>query len=290
MSSIKGKQREALEDFGKKIGMVEVEVIAVNPTIEEFKEVLGRELDADSKLTEYLGESRDGNNYCRVDFWLKATEAGQTFKASFFLEDKVRTNQDGDKQQYINNIGVCSWAADPDTLPSWFAARDYRDAKGGEEDFYTFIRAWLGGLDYRDTDTELELDWKKLMKGNLDDLKDQIGGDFAVPFIAMATVAIKEVGDELKEYQGIYTRGFLPAFTMRHFTLIDYSDPAIIAKLAAKASKDLKVHERFVTNVTGDYGCKDIYSLKPLSEYIAEEHIVASDESMMGSTEENAEY
>lgn len=295
--AIQGKKRESGEDFGKKIGMVEVEVIAINPSVEEFKEVLGRELDENSKMTEYLGESRDGNNYCRVDFWLQQKvaegESAPKFKVSFFLEDKVRQNQDETKQQFINDIGVCSWASDPEDLPEWFAKREFRAAKSGEEDFYGLLRSWVS-LNYREDDTVLQLEWKNLMKGNVDELKALIGDDLVIPFLAMATVSIKE-GDEegeVKEYQGIYTKGFLPSFTMRHFNLIDYSNPEVIAKLELKPNKDLKIHERFVKNVTGEYGCKDIYSLKALSDYIAEEHIVASDDAMTGSADADtdAEY
>lgn len=291
MSAIKGKKREATEDFGKKIGMVEVRVIAINPSVEEYADVLGIELKEDSKAANYLGESNDGNNYVRVDFWLETVKDGQKFKTSFFLEDKNRMNKDETKQQYINNIGVCSWAADEDTLPSWFAKRDYRNAYSGEEDFYAFLRNWLGGLDYRDEDTELSLSWKDLMKGKLGDLRDLIDGDYATNLVAMATVIIKGEGEDIKEYQGIYNKGFLPAYTMRHFNLVDYSNPEILARVQAKV-KDMKPHERFIKNASGEYGCKDIYSFRPISEYIAEEHLAASDDAAGGEgvTDSGSEY
>ena len=291
MSTIKGKKREQTEDFVKKIGMAEVSVIAINPTVEEYKDVLGIELKEGSKAAIYLGESNDGNNYVRVDFWLQTTsEDAQKFKTSFFLEDKNRMNKDETKQQFINNIGVCSWAADEDTLPTWFAKRDYRNAHSGEEDFYGFLRNWLGGLDYREDETELEMSWKDLMKGKLGDLQELIGGEYAVDFIAMATVIIKGEGEDTKEYQGIYNKGFLPTYTMRHFTLNDFTDPEVLAKVQNKV-KDLKPHERFIKNASGEYGCKDIYSFKPLSEYNAADHLMATDEAMGGDGEhDDAEY
>ena len=282
MSTIKGKKREQTEDFVRRIGMVEVSVIAINPTEEEYKDLLGIPLKEDSKAAIYLGESGDGNNYIRIDFWLQGVKTGQKFKVSFFLEDKNRTNKDGDKQQFINNIGICSWAADEDHLPSWFSKREFRNAHSGEEDFYGFLRNWLGGLDYREDETELELSWKDLMKGKLKILKDLIGGEFAVDFIAMATVIIKGEGDEIKEYQGIYNKGFLPAYTMRHFNLIDYSSEKAIDKINNKPGKDLKPHERFVKNASGIYGCKDIYSFKPLADFIPEEHLASTNATAGG--------
>jgi len=294
MGAIKGKQKVAVEDFGKKIGLVEVEVLIVNPTEEQYKDILGMELKEDSKAAIYKGESKDGNNYVRVDFWLRPTvkegePLARPYKVSFFLEDKDRLNKNETKTQFINNIGICSWGEDDSNLPEWFSKRDFRIAKGGEEDFYGFLRNWLGGLDYRDGDTVLELNWKDLMKGNISMLTEQVGGEFATSFIGLATVAVKGEGENIKEYQGIYNKGFLPSYTLRHFALVDYSDPAVLAKLAAKTT-GLKIHERFVKNVVGEYGCKDVYSLKLLSDYIAEDHIVSSDDPMNGSDSEDAEY
>ena len=112
---IQGDQREQkqVQEFAKKVGLFEAEVVAINPTTEEYKEVLDIELPAESKSTEYLGKSRDGNTYLRVDVWLKDVKSGDKFKTTFFLEDKERENKDGSKKQYINNVGRCSWADDP---------------------------------------------------------------------------------------------------------------------------------------------------------------------------------
>ena len=51
MSSIGGKKKEntGSGDFSKKVGLFEANVIAINPTIEEFKDKLGMELKEDSK-------------------------------------------------------------------------------------------------------------------------------------------------------------------------------------------------------------------------------------------------
>jgi len=287
MSAIKGKKREQTEDFIKKIGMTTVKVIAINPSMDEYKEVLGIELKEDSKACNYLGESNEGNSYTRVDFWLEETltEQNQKFKVSFFLEDTNRMNKDETKQQFINDVGVSSWGADEDALPDWFMERTIRKAKRGEEELYTFMRSWLGGLDYRDSDTVLELDWKKLMKGNLSDLKELVDGEYDVEFVVMATVVLKGEGEDLKEYQSIYNRAFLPAYTMRHFNLIDYSNPEVLAKIEGKTRKERKIHERFIADVSGEYGCKAIFSLKSLHEFNSAEYISTTDDVMGGDGE-----
>jgi hypothetical protein len=280
MSSIGGKKRENTGggDFGKKVGLFEANVIAINPTIEEFKDVLGMELKEDSKAAEYLGETKDGNSYLRVDIWLQKVNADDKFKTSFFLEDKERENKDGTKKQYINSIGMCSWAADENDLAEWFTkGRDFRVAYTGEEDLYNFMRTWLSELDYRDAETVLQLEWKKLMRGNVKDLRDQVNGEWCKSIVALATVIVKERDGESKEYQGIYNKAFLGGYALKQFRLVDYGDRRTQESLKNKKPKDLKAHEKFVVNVIGEYGCKDYYTLKDMQDYNADDNLVASD-------------
>lgn len=274
MSSIGGKQREQ-KDFTKKVGLLEARVIAINPDAEEYKELLDITLPEDSKATEYLGMSQEGNIFLRIDAWLEEVKTKEKFRVTFFLENKERENKDMTKKQYINAVGTCCWADDPNNLHDWFVARDYRVAYVGEEDLYNFLRVWLGKLDYRSVETTLELDWKKLMKGNVKDLKDQVDGELCTNVVALATVATKEKDGEVKEYQSVYNRGFLPAYSMKNFRLINYMDENI--QVALKKKKELKPHERFVLNLTGEYGCKDFYILKDLKNYDPNENLVASD-------------
>jgi hypothetical protein len=275
---IEGAKREHVEFANKKCGLFEANVIAVNPTEEDYKELLNIELKEDSKATEYLGESKEGNIFLRVDVWLEEVKNKDRFKVTFFLENKERENKDLTKKQYINAVGACCWADDANNLPEWFKARDYRIAFTGEEDFYNFMRTWLGELDLRNAETELDMEWKKLMKGNVKLIRDQINGEWCTPVIALATITTKEKDGETKEYQNVYNRGFLPAYSLKQFRLIDYKDEKILEGLKRKKSKDLKPHERFVLNVTNsEYGCKDYFILKDLKDYDPSENLVASD-------------
>jgi hypothetical protein len=196
---------------------------------------------------------------------------------TFFLENKEKENKDQTKKQYINTVGVCSWADDVNNLPTWFSSREYRIAYLGEEDLYNFLRTWLGNLDYRDAETTLQLDWKKLMKGNVKDLKDQINGEWCTSIVALATIKTVIKEDDTKEYQGVYNKAFLPAYAIKQFRLVDFNNPSLVSNLRTKKSKDLKPHERFVINVNGEYGCKDFFILKDLKEYNPDDNLVASD-------------
>jgi len=276
--NIGGKKREQSQnDFTKKVGLFEAKVLAINPDTEEYKDLLGMELKEDSKAVEYLGSSKDGNTTLRVDVWLEDVKSKDKFKTTFFLENKEKENKDGTKKQYINSIGSCSWADDINNLPTWFSARECRVAYVGEEELYNFLRTWLGALDYRDAETTLQLEWKKMMKGNVKDLKDQIDGEWCTNVVALATIRTVIKDEETKEYQGVYNKAFLPEYTLKQFRLTDYSNSSILSGLRGKKSKDLKPHERFVLNVTGEYGCKDFYIFKDLKEYNSDDNLVASD-------------
>jgi len=279
MSNIGGKKKEVTnyESPVKKVGLFEANVVAINPDIEEYKDILGIELKEDSKAVEYLGKSQDGNTTLRVDVWLEEVKNKDKFKVSFFLEDKERENKDQTKKQYINNIGSCTWADDPNNIPDWFASREHRVAFVGEEDLYNFLRTWLGNLDYRDAETTLQLEWKKLMKNNLRDIKDQINGEYCTNVVALATIKTVIKEDETKEYQGVYNRAFLPAYAIKQFRLVDFNNATVVNGLRSKKPKDLKPHERFVLSVNGEYGCKDYYILKDIKEYNPEDNLVASD-------------
>ena len=138
MSTIGGKKREQtqLPEFTKKVGLFEANVIAINPTAEEYNDILGIELKPDNKVTEYLGISEDKKTKkLRVDFWLEEVKKKDRFKVTFYLEDREKENKDLTKKQYINSVGTTSWADDPNNLPDWFANRDYRVAFIGEEEF-----------------------------------------------------------------------------------------------------------------------------------------------------------
>jgi len=281
MSNIGGEKRQSPvfddKEFAKKVGLFEAKVIAVNPTTEEYADVLGRQLKEDSKATEYLGTSKDGNARLRLDFWLEEVKTQEKFKLTFFIENKEKENKDQTKKQYINNIGRCTWADSPNNLPTWFKERENRVSFVGEEDLYNFLRSWLSNIDFSSKKSTLQVEFNKLIKGNVKELKEQINGEWATNIVALATINTKETEDGVKEFQNVYNKGFLPPYSIKAFRLLDYNAAGTISGLRQKASKDLKPHERFVLNVTGEYGCKDFFTFKELKEYSSEDNLVSSD-------------
>lgn len=284
MSNIGGEKREnpvfEEKDFPKKVGLFEAKVIAVNPTREEYADILGRELKEESKATDYLGTSKDGNARLRIDFWLAEVKSQDKYKLTFFIENKEKENRDGTKKQYINNVGRCTWADSPNNLPTWFKERENRVAFVGEEDLYNFLRSWLSNIDFSSKKSTLQLEFNKLIKGNVRELNEQINGEWANNIVALATISTQEKEDGVKEFQNVYNKAFLPPYSIKAFRLVDYNRADSVSALRQKSPKDLKPHERFVLNVIGEYGCKDYYTFKELKEYSSDDNLVASDKVM----------
>lgn len=278
--TIGGKKRE-IQDYGLVVGLGEVNVLCINPNREEYKEILGMDLKEGSKADEYLGESKDGNTSLRIDVWVKNVKSGKKDKIVYFLENKKRENKDNTKKQYINAVGVCSWADDENNLPTWFVKRDYRQAYHGEEELYNFMRSWLSKLDTRDAESTLDLGFKDLMKGKTEAISSQIGGEYSTTFVALYTVKTVTNKDtqEEKEFQSIYNKAFLPTYSLKHFRLVNYDDKDVQNDL--KRKKELKSHERFVLQVSdAEHGVKDMFVLKDVKTYNAEEFLQASNETL----------
>lgn len=277
--AVGGSARENLAqvEFKKKVGLFEAEVLAINPTIEEYKDLLGIELKEDSKATEYLSVATDGTSKIRVDVWLQDVKGGDKFKVVFWLEDTKKQNKDKTKKQYINNVGITSWAADESDLPSWFAKRDYRVAYVGEAEFVEFLRIWLSGIDFSKDNAELQLEWRKVIAGNLKEWKDEIAGQYTRTVGALATVKTVEKEEGPVSYQSIYSKAFFPGYAIKQLRQVDFNSQDAIRQLKFKPSKELKPYERFVLNVVGEYGCKEYYTFKDLHEYDPTSNLVESD-------------
>jgi hypothetical protein len=274
--AIGGSKREIPQggDFPKKVGIFEAKVLAINPNAKEYKEILGIDLKEDSNATNYYD---DVKQKLKVNVWLQDVNSDFRTTATFWLEHGEKENKDATKKQYINSIGVCSWASNEDLLPAWFLKRDKRVAHIGEEEFLGFVRIWLGGLDFSDPETEIMLDWKKVMAGDLKDLKDQIDGEFTQTVGALATMKTVDKEDGPKSYQNIFIKSFFPGYSIKSMRLVDYNNPDVVRGLTFRKSAELKMHERFVVNVAGEYGCKDYYTFKELHDYDPDSNLVESD-------------
>lgn len=256
--ALTGKVKEQ-KNFSKYVGLFTAHVVAVNPTSEELGKLLNTTIE---KEPEYTGVAQDsGAKRVTISFWLKEEKQGHLFNVRFNLEDTVNVSKTG-KTQYINSIGNSSYAEDESNLPAFFTQnnRSVRKAHKGEELLYKFLSKWLSNLDYEDPSTELMLNWKKLISGKTDELRDAIKNFDSQLICALATVRTAEDG---KEYQGVYSYEFLSSWAMDCFTGMN--------------KKTYKTVDNFINKITDtEYGCKDYYELKPLIEYDPTKNVISN--------------
>lgn len=275
--AISGAKRESLEtkEYPKKVGYFEGKVIAINPDAEWYNDELGMQLKEDSKATVYLGVTDEGVKTLRVDVWLQDIKSGDKFKTTFYLKDKAIVSKSG-KTQFITDQCSTTYAESEDYLPTWFVKRDYHVAREGEPDLCTFLATWTNINFYEDQVAKIVLEWKDLMKGNVSELRDQIEVSAKDTIVPMATVKVVETSDGVKEYQSVFNKAFMPGYGLRQIKQITVNKD-YISRISRKPAKELKVYDRFILKIAGEYGCKDFYSFTDLKEYNAADNFVASD-------------
>lgn len=271
MSAVQGPKRDP-NLFVKKTGFFEATVLCVNPDREKLEELLGTQIEKDP---EYLGEDEKGNTQLQLVLWVKDKMSNDIKSVRFFLKDVIVENtvKDGEestkkkKKQYINSVGDTTWADAEANLPDWFKKREYRLAKDGEEEMYNFMKAWLNKLDLRNDQARLSFDWNKLMRGNVREIAEQIGSGYDESVVLLSIIRSVTKDGEVKEYEQVYNKEFLPGFLMKEIRLKKIDSAFIEAAEKTDRKKRSKL-QKFVLNATDkQYGIKHYYTLGPLQEY-----------------------
>jgi hypothetical protein len=265
------KPANAGGNYPKYMGYFEAEVVGINPTPEEYFDIYQRE--AGENTCNYLSTESDGTARCIVRVHLRDVKTKKILQLSFWLKDKKKFTTSGDKKYFINNIGFSCCATSEDTIQPWFLkdGRDYRQAYDGEIEFVEFLKTWLGNLDFYKPEAVLQLDWKKVISGNLKEWKELIGHEWTITVGVLATVRIKETAEGSKTEQQFFTKRFFPGYSVKAMNMLDLTNLSVLRGITdkVKSKNKPKPWERFVAEVTDEYGCKDIYVLKELVEYDA---------------------
>jgi hypothetical protein len=285
--AIEGKKRESLEtkEYKKQVGLFQAKVIAINPDAEWYNDELGIQLKEDSKSTVYLGVTDEGVKTLRVDVWLEDVRSKEKFKVTFYLKDKAVLSKAG-KTLFINDQGVTSYADSEDYLAPWFVKRDYHVCKEGEAELCHFLSVWSNINFFEDQDAKLVLEWPLLMKGNVNELREQIEINESETIVALATVKVVETAEGVKEYQQVYNKAFLPHYGLSQIRQLNVNKD-YISRLSRKLPKELKLVDKFILKVGGEYGCKEFYTFTELKEYNPADNFVASDKVI---TEDGDDY
>lgn len=158
------KKRKSDEKTTKEImmhtGIVPMKVVLFNPNKEELEKI-GVNYDPG----EYISDDtfNEGHKQYLASFWMQNREyvvhkngekivipEGEiTVPFMINISDSVATNRSGDKKMYVNKYGDTIYLAEDQEPYEWFDATDLREAHRGEQDLYTFLRAYAN-LKYSD--------------------------------------------------------------------------------------------------------------------------------------------
>lgn len=173
-----------------------VEIVQINPTHAELKEIYGE----NAKEVTYTSKSDAGNRKVRLDFFVENKEYGFKDKFALFLEDNVRKSQNGNVQ-IINAQGRHTWAKSSEECDyEWFDSSTARVAKDGECRLYDMLIA-LVNADTSSKDSNLVLEnLDAIFDGDVRELRD-INKNFGKGLRVLT-------GVRDGKYQSIYTGHF----------------------------------------------------------------------------------
>lgn len=162
-------------DSSKKVtiytGLCDVKVVAINPTKEELNK-FGVNIKEEPN---YTSKNEDGQDKCRVDFWLHEEKHDIKTKVSFFIENKISIAATSGNMEFINDFGQSTWAKSVEDLQEekykWFNNTTARPAIVGETGLISFIKSWLsiGNKEEAKIDEIVAL-----AKGNMSEIKPLI--------------------------------------------------------------------------------------------------------------------
>lgn len=302
-------QGEKRPEFARKVGVFTGEVVAINPDAAKIAELY--KMDAPpEKEPEYTSEKdtevpdhvEDGAvvkvtktvKNARIDIYIQDTKTQSVTKKSFFLSNQPFVKKDMSKQQYINSQGKTAWVDDAANLPKKFT--HFVDKQGntledipyhttvqGEGELIEFVDTWIA-LDKKKS-FDLSISTENMFKGNFRELQGLVNSDLSSLIMGVYTVRAVDGEQGVQFYQDMWKK-FLPAFTIKFFQQIDFTpeklkeitdkDIALRAKISGKeqiTNADwLANWEKFAMEITGEYGCKDSFSLKMAHDFDPETH------------------
>lgn len=209
-------------------------ILAVNPSKETLSKIMGRDIEEEP---EYKGTTQEGKPYVRIVFYAKTDPTAKVndgistiIPFSFMLQPEVRVGSQSGKIQIIDKYGRTAWGTKEEieakSIPVYSSGKkanisaDYRPAYIGEEELINFMIAWLNipnPMNYnKDTkewfdkadmsDSEISLDMKALLGGNVKEIADIIPA--VAPYAVKACLGVRTT-DEGRQYQTFYNKMFL---------------------------------------------------------------------------------
>lgn len=288
---LSGKPRAEGGSF-LRVGLAKCKVLAFNPSKEELEKILGTELqrDPDYDADDEEVEDKETGKVStfkkrRLNVWLEEIKTGMKHCLRFTLIDRVQESKSG-KLRFVDNKGNLSYYVDSeDNLVDFMKENPHWALRVGEHDLYRFLRGWQNQIDRRSVD-DFSFNWADLITGKTKELNSWIGseyeGDVLVLLCVKVDVKVDEEGNkEIKEYQEVYNRNFLPGDMLKFFTM--------------KGEIKSKMVKEFIKEVTDtEYGVKNFYGgvLGEAKDYVRAENVLATTEAFIpaGEDPDTADY
>ena len=170
-------------------GLTNVNVIAVNPTMEEL-----HALDIKVKTEPIYIVNIVDKEYNKITFWVKNEDGNYRFDV--LMQDAPRVSQTG-KHQWMNNIGQSTWSEEEPTY-DWWKSEGERKAYVGEETLVNFVKAWAN---VRQGDEVTFETITSIAKGDVAELRQLVG-------VLKDNQVRVLVGVKDDKYQSVYSKYF----------------------------------------------------------------------------------
>ncbi len=216
--AVKDSSEKVGGGFKLMTGATTASVVAIHPTVQEMKEVLG--FDEPRTPSDPVGKDNNGNTSVRIDFWLQPTGSDNYQKMSLFLSKAYSITKNGDKQWYTNSHGQFGCfpipaegteVVIPEKQAKFFNPEGLRPAYQGEERLVNFIQMWAN-LEVGKKGDDVTLDFDALFNGDFTELRQIMTAcNEGEPNIAGVMFGVRTVEQEdgsTKNYQDVYTKAF----------------------------------------------------------------------------------
>ena len=277
-----------------KTGIFNARVLGINPTASELNKILGKEAKEGDKEPEYL-YTKDEKDHVRIVFWVEDVLSKWKTKIEFDIINEEASTKSGNPI-WINQLGDNAKVT-KENLQKWFiefhkskedktiiGEKNYKRALVNEAQLYEFMRAWMSGksttnqkINWYAPTTDIFLDRKKLFRGNVSELTDQLKAseeeNITTTVVCAAWVDSYDKDGEIKHAQKVWLYKFVPGYLMSKINLCMQSD-------SWDSSADTK---KIKDALVGEYGIKKGFRLQSLAPFDPNEHMEAGTETIRHS-------
>jgi len=289
----------------KLIGIFKGELVKVNPTLQEKKEMYGWADKADEKEIAYTGE-KDGKDWSRLCFVFLDEITKKYVEYGLFISDELAEfEKDGiTKKWYVNQWGQTQLVDDEKNLFKSFTHIQkqnedtkewedvigengepvkliYRQAHKGETALYSLLRnlvtqSWFEA----DADTSLFIKPQHLMRGAVKDITSLIGTDSFQPVVGMVYVEAKDTDNGVQYTNNCVDGAWMPGWKIKDANINSASNSWSKFEIAPKGKGSYKLKDMY-NYYQSVKRCKYMWELQPLHVFQADKFQAAGNQTFV---------